>query len=391
MSKLVLVLFVLALALAPRPSGGSQTPEPARSGPRVDLRRIAWQSGRARAPDAAGKQLPLTLEHGLQRAAEQLLARAAPSSAGAVLIDARRGTVLVWAEHLARGMSPGHMLLEHLAPAASVFKLVTAAALLETARVDPRLIVCHSGGRFSIERAQLERPRRGPMRCDPFADALGHSRNAVFAQLTTRYLARQDLIDMGARLGFNRPLPFDAEIAMGSLRVPFSDLAVARTAVGFRDNSLSVLGAAHLAMVVASGGHAVRLRIVEQDDATGSLEVSRRVLRERTARQLTRMMEVTVHSGTSLAAFSDENGRSYLGSIRVAGKTGTLHPNEPTQTTSWFVGFAPSRRPEVVVSVLLQNGRIWRQKANQVARDLLRAYFAARGAPGVTDPLDAGR
>jgi hypothetical protein len=29
----------------------------------------------------------------------------------------------------------------------------------------------------------------------------------------------------------------------------------------------------------------------------------------------------------------------------------------------------------------------WHRKANEVARDLLRTYFAARGARGVTSPL----
>ena len=112
-----------------------------------------------------------------------------------------------------------------------------------------------------------------------------------------------------------------------------------------------------------------------------------RIMRWWTARQLRRMMEVTVHSGTSLDVFSDSSGRSYLGSVRVAGKTGTLRLSRQAPTTTWFVGFAPSRRPRVVVSVLIQNGPVWRRKANEVARDMLRTYFAARGYRGVTDPL----
>jgi cell division protein FtsI/penicillin-binding protein 2 len=98
------------------------------------------------------------------------------------------------------------------------------------------------------------------------------------------------------------------------------------------------------------------------------------------------MLEVTVHSGTSLGAFTDERGLSYLGSIRAAGKTGTLQPDPQGPMTSWFAGFAPSRQPEVVVSVLLQNGPVWRTKANALARDLLRVYF--KGRRGVTAPAE---
>lgn len=98
-------------------------------------------------------------------------------------------------------------------------------------------------------------------------------------------------------------------------------------------------------------------------------------------------MEVTVHSGTSLSAFADAQGSSYLGAIRVAGKTGTLQPSSEAPTTTWFVGFAPSHRPEVVLAVKLDNGKIWRQKANEVARDVLRVWFARRGQRGVSDPF----
>jgi penicillin-binding protein 2 len=111
-----------------------------------------------------------------------------------------------------------------------------------------------------------------------------------------------------------------------------------------------------------------------------------RMMSANAAWRLTRMMEVTVSGGTSLMAFSKEDGSSYLGGVRVAGKTGTLQRDDEAPTTSWFTGFAPSRKPRIVVTVMLENGQVWREKANVVARDLLRVYFA--GAPGVDSPFD---
>jgi cell division protein FtsI/penicillin-binding protein 2 len=55
--------------------------------------------------------------------------------------------------------------------------------------------------------------------------------------------------------------------------------------------------------------------------------------------------------------------------------------------TSWFIGFAPSQNPEIVISVMLENGAVWRHKANELARDLLRSYFHAHGRPWISDPL----
>ncbi len=56
---------------------------------------------------------------------------------------------------------------------------------------------------------------------------------------------------------------------------------------------------------------------------------------------------------------------------RVAGKTGTtLHQGEPI---AWFAGFAPSRAPQVIVTVML-SGRHAGSDAAPVAADVLKAW-----------------
>lgn len=99
------------------------------------------------------------------------------------------------------------------------------------------------------------------------------------------------------------------------------------------------------------------------------------------------MMEVTIRSATSRHVFSDESGRSLLPGIRVAGKTGTLRPGTRGETTSWFIGFAPSQKPEIAVSVMLEHGAVWRQRATELARDLFRVYLQRKGAANVIAPL----
>jgi cell division protein FtsI/penicillin-binding protein 2 len=103
---------------------------------------------------------------------------------------------------------------------------------------------------------------------------------------------------------------------------------------------------------------------------------------------MTHMMEITVSSGTCRQVFSDDLGQSYLPGVQVAGKTGTLRPSARRETTSWFVGFAPSDKPRIIISVMLENGAVWRRRAAEVARDLLRVYFHEKGMPKVLDPLE---
>lgn len=358
--------------------------------PEVDLTRISVSDHEATAPLTKGGSAVLTLDPKLQRAARRLLALARPVQGAVTLIHARTGRLLAFAEYT-RGKSPeGSVLLGARQPAASVFKLVTTAALLEQRTVDPRTEVCTSGGTHGIERRHLEAPHTGRVICSPFFLALGHSRNAAYAQLVTEHLSRDELADAARRFGFNQSLPFDAKVPLGTSSLPLGDLEFARAAAGFTGSTLSPLGAAQLAYTVAAGGRRIRVRIVAKSEgfeAPNQREMLGRVTDDWTASRLLKMMEVTVREGTSAEAFSDPTGRPYLPHVRVAGKTGTLQANKGGPTTSWFTGFAPSRKPEVVVSVMLENGKSWRRKANEVARDMLRVYFHQRGRRGVSDPF----
>jgi cell division protein FtsI/penicillin-binding protein 2 len=377
-------LVLLGLAVEPALATGSDTPEAGLppEPPQINLSRTKQANGNVFAATADGGWAELTLDAQFEREAARLLSAADPISGAIVAVDLRTGRILVWAERSKVGSSS--LVTTPLAPAASVFKLVTTTALYERGELTPSQRVCVSGGARSIERSHLEPPQRGDMSCGPFFQALGHSRNAVFAQLATRTLMRTDLIEVAERLGFNGSIPFDFPAKVGTLNVPYNDLEFARTAAGFRGSTLSPLGGAYLASVIAHGGLAPRLRIVRRAGdyaAPAALETTGRVMGSTTAIRLAKMMEVTVDSGTAYGAFHDEEGRALLGRIRVAGKTGTLRPETRTATTSWFIGFAPSRAPRIAVSVLLQNGASYRRKAAEVARDVLRLYFEeGRGA-----------
>jgi cell division protein FtsI/penicillin-binding protein 2 len=76
-------------------------------------------------------------------------------------------------------------------------------------------------------------------------------------------------------------------------------------------------------------------------------------------------LEDAVQFGTGQAA--QIHGRS------IAGKTGTVQ-TAPGEHIAWFAGFAPSRVPEVVVTVLVP-GRSGAGSAAPLAGRILEAYF----------------
>jgi penicillin-binding protein A len=383
LSVLLTAVAAGTAAAAPRPDG------PAAEAPAA--RTVA-------APTPNHARGPSTLDATLEHTAERLLRGAKPVEGAVVALDPKTGRVLAF-RAIAAGGSGFEVLTSARLPAASLFKVVTTTALFESTSVTPQDEVCINGGVHGIERRHLE-PAHGPgSECGRFAWALGHSKNAVFAQLATRLLTRDVLMGTAERLGFNSKLLLDdgeESAELGRLTLPYNDLEFARAAAGFQGSSLSPLGAAYLMTLIARGGEPVPLRLHDAPPAAASSDADSPLaprpsppFSARTARRLTRMLEVTVETGTSRGAFTGPDGKRYLPGIRVAGKTGTLRPEQGEDTmTSWFVGFAPSRNPEIVVSVMLVNGHTYRRKANELARDLLRTYFHAHGpAQTVTDPF----
>jgi cell division protein FtsI/penicillin-binding protein 2 len=98
-------------------------------------------------------------------------------------------------------------------------------------------------------------------------------------------------------------------------------------------------------------------------------------LTEGTARKVADMMAGTVRYGTAYKGFHDGRGRGFLSGTKVAGKTGSLTRDTPYLSYSWFVGFAPADKPELVISVVLGNPPKCHLKAHTAARLVLESIF----------------
>jgi cell division protein FtsI/penicillin-binding protein 2 len=386
-------------ALTPLPStsaGPSHPPEPPDlTG--LDLTRIGLGDDGATAVTRARRIARLTVDPALQRMAVSILRAQHLPEAAIVMMDPATGQVLVYASHVERG-APRDLCVEATAPAASVFKIVTAAALVDDAGLGPDTRQCYGGGEQRIAPSDLvDDPARDHW-CVTLAGAMGRSVNAVFARLAQRHLTPDQLVTEAHGFGFDQPLPFDVAVEPSALHVPTEPLAFARTAAGFWNTTLSPLHAAWISSSVARGGDAVRPVIVrEVVSATGAVVAvpasdapPRHVVGAATAQAIATMMEHTVAEGTSYRAFHDAKGTPFLPGMTVAGKTGTLTDDKAHKFFTWFTGFAPSRPVagvrQVAIAALVVNDPTWRIKANVVAREMLQAYFAEQKVPGVRPP-----
>jgi cell division protein FtsI/penicillin-binding protein 2 len=362
----------------------------------LDLTHIGLGDEGATAPAGGHRVAHLTVDPDLQTAARSILSTYHLPEAAIVMLDPETGEVLAYASHVEHG-EPRDLCVEATAPAASVFKIVTASALVETAGLTPDTRQCYSGGEQRILPSDLVDDPLRDRWCVTLAGAMGRSVNAVFARLAEKLLTPEVLDETARSIGFGEPVPFDVPVMPSSIMVPHEGLAFARTAAGFLNTTLSPLHAAWVSAAISRGGESVRPYVVREitppDGAAVRVlppKASRRIVTPAAAAALTTMLEHTVSEGTSFRAFHDVRGKSFLPNITVAGKTGTLSDDRAHHFFTWFTGFAPSHPMEgvraVAIAVLVVNDPTWRVKANVVAREMLQAYFASQKAVGVSYP-----
>lgn len=352
-------------------------PDP-RSG--LDLGELTERNGRL-VQEIEGRTLVTTLDPELHRFAESLLEEHHVPGGAAVAINSRTGEVLALAEHSER--DPGERVaLSSEAPAASIFKVVTAAALLELAGLSPDLEVCYHGGTRGITEALLRPNPARDTRCATLSSALGRSLNVIFARMADRHLSREQLAGFAHAFGFNAEIPFDLPLDRAGVDIPEERVERARAAAGFWHSHISPLHAAMMAQAVAQEGAMLRPYLVDEvTDASGreifdgSPLYLGQACSPETAHQLARMMVLTTTVGTARSSFRDREGRPMIPGIDAAGKTGTLHARSPFRAYDWFMGFAPADDPEIAVAGLVINDPQWRIKGHYVGRELFRRYF----------------
>ncbi|MBS1149567.1 MAG: cell division protein FtsI [Myxococcaceae bacterium] len=358
--------------------------------PERDLLTLAARGddGRLWAPHPEGIQ-PLTIAPLLQKELTDLLKLYQTPYAAVVAIEPATGRVLAMAEH--SEVDPGlrGLCTKALYPAASIFKIVTAAALLEQG-IEPDATTCFHGGKRKLTPRLLEDSDRDS-RCDTMSSALASSSNVVFGKLAQQHLDAAKLSAMAKAWRFNTPVPFPVPTDVSLAGIPDDGFGLAQAGAGFGDVFLSPLHGALLAAAAANGG-VWRAPVLFECDAKAAPGEGERVLSPKAATQLQAMLEQTVQSGTARRIFH-ERGASLSD---AAGKTGSLADKKPFRDYSWFVGYAPASDPKIAVAAVIVNDPYWRIRATWLGREAMRLYLnrlvprASARAAAVSRPAPPG-
>jgi peptidoglycan glycosyltransferase len=273
-----------------------------------------------------------------------------------------------------------------LYPPGSTFKVVTAAAGLESGTITPETTI-DAPGSLEVEGTPLQNDFNqsfGPIALDT---ALTNSVNTWFGQLGQR-VGQDRLFETMEKFGFGSTPPIDlphegaeSQVAPsgvyteGHLLDRSDPVDLARVAIGQERLLATPLQIAEVAAAIANQGKLMKPqiwnRVINPDGRVLSRldpSVYSEPVSAQTAEELTAAMEGVVREGTGTNA--------EIPGVAVAGKTGTAETpgnkacgGGENENQAWFMGFAPADEPKIAIAASVE---CTEQFGNDVAAPIFR-------------------
>lgn len=339
---------------------------------RLDARkRYTPAAGDRSLPPIDGQGVRLTMDvkmqEGVERALERGVARTGAKQGVAIVVEPSSGDILAMAnypffdpntrEAEDRENWKNHAVSMVYEPG-SIFKIITAAALLQEKRMAPADTVDAEGGTYKIVGHVIHDTH--PLERVSFTDALALSSNIAFAKMSSE-LPQVDFykyirsFGFGMKTGVTLPAEESGRIQPVSA---WSGRSAATLAFG-HEISVTPLQMVMAIAAVANNGVLMQPRMVQAwVDGEGrtvkeeSPRKVRRVISDSTASLLRSMMRGVVEYGTAAEIRHP--------SVTIAGKTGTAEKIDPEtgkymhgRFHSSFIGMAPAEQPAFVCLVML--------------------------------------
>lgn len=262
-----------------------------------------------------------------------------------------------------------------LYPPGSIFKLVT---LLEYVREHPEdyedfRFECdgiYEEGEYTIQ--CFNQTAHGSI---GLREAFANSCNGAFASLGLE-LDKERTKRTAEELLYNSQMPLAIAYSKSSFQMK-EDADVwetLQTYIGQGKTQITPMHSAMITAAVANGGILMKPYLIDHVEHVGGETVKRfmpeaygSLMTAEEAAILTEMMEAVVTEGTGSAVRTEM--------YTVAGKTGSAEFETGKETHAWFTGFAPAEKPELVISVLVEEGGSGGRAAAPVARLVFDTWF----------------
>lgn len=246
----------------------------------------------------------------------------------------------------------------NLYPPGSVFKLVTAAAAIESGGYDQSSVL-PGPAVLDLPQTTADLPNSNRSACGPndqvsLTNALRISCNTAFGYLGMQ-LGGEVLRAQAEAFGFGQELRVPLRVTPSVVPEQLDEPQEAQAGIGQYDVRVTPLQVAMVSAAIANDGELMRPTLVAEVRGADLDLIDRptpqslgTAVSSATADQLTQMMLTVVEDGTGTAAQID--------GVEVAGKTGTAQHAEGRAPHAWFTSFAPAQDPQVAVAVVVEEG-----------------------------------
>jgi peptidoglycan glycosyltransferase len=329
-------------------------------------------------------KLKTTVNPKLQAYVNHLLERSKTLQAAVVVLNPHDGRVLVMSGHDQNGADT-NICLKAEYPAASLFKIISAAAALEAAGYSPEKTLYFNGSRHTLYKNQLKQQQGRYTSETQLRKAFAVSNNSIFGRLGIYALGPQVIAEYAEKFYFNRPIPFDLPVEVSETEVPKDEYGLAEIASGFNKRTrVSPLHAALLACAIVNQGEMAAPWLVETvTDASNSVlyQANRHTLdtpvNKKTAADLKLMMEDAATYGTGRKTFRKLRRRKIFKDFVLGVKTGTINDITDQFKYDWATAFAlaPNGNDGICIGVLAVHGEKLGIRATEMARAIIDYNF----------------
>jgi len=353
-----------------------------------------------------GKDLALSIDSQIQYIAFTQLKNAVEKNkakaGGVVVLDIRTGEILALVNlptynpnnrAVLTGAQLRNRVMTDTFEPGSTLKPFTVALALESKRVTPRTTFQTAPGKMSIGSATISDAHTHGMMT--VSEIIQKSSNIGTAKMALQ-MQPQEMWELFSSVGFGQQPKFGFPGAVaGRVRPYKSWRPIEQATMSYGHGiSVSLIQLARSYLIFARNGDLIPLSFQKVSD----MPISRRIISEKTARDLRAMLETVVSpDGTA--------PKAQVPGYRVGGKTGTAHKlvngKYVDKYVASFVGFAPASDPRVVIAVMVDEpsnglhygGDVAAPVFSAVAANALRSLGVAPDSTvtNIIIPVDAAR
>ena len=263
-----------------------------------------------------------------------------------------------------------------LYPPGSTFKIVTLHEYMREHPTDYGSYSYDCTGKITVGDSTIECYHGSVHGHEDLLDSFADSCNTSFTNIGLS-LDIPKLSDTADRMLFGRVLPTDLSYSRSkfSLSSASDTKTVMQTSIGQGSTLMTPFHLALITQAIANDGMMMKAQeIVKKTNYQGVLikeykpEEYKQIMTEQEASAMTEYMKQVCTTGT---------GKKFAGlPYSVAGKTGSAEfGNVKGQSHSWFTGFSNPDNPDIVVTVIMENGGSGSENAVPAAKKIFDKYY----------------